>query len=693
MNNSIYIKRKNKLYLEKGENSLADDYIFNLLKNIESLGYTLSPELVDIVKTLSVDRLKQFYNQLISDLKENVGAYVEFKPMYPNFPEQVKEASKQELYSNAFWHYLGDWIGKRIIPKYEKKEREVLKDQVNLKIIELGNKDEFNAIFTKLLNSKTSMSDADKSDIQWFIKTYNSKVYLLTPDKIPLKENVAYYVGCLLKNDVTNAEQELLKHSKTATDILRIATALSDGDISLAENTKFKSFSKRNRKLLLTALETIGSITEDMLRYQNRWKRLGEKLHPFEYKNKFPKCFEAFDIIRNGKAFETFNSKVEKGLMDKDLSNLTTLLISRPGEFARRLDKLIRLTDNPKEVINIFSNIAESVSTPVLLQVLTHFKNRNKSKELRVFFPKGNVGKVKAIDYNLPIINRDVCDEIVLIVEKALVSKFSKYKPLGKVYLDEKLKNYTVPFAMRSASKALKTIARGSKIALPDGNTIRFFIYWKDGNSRTDLDLSALALDTDSRFKTTIAYYNLKDLGGYHSGDITSAPDGASEFIDIEISACLKQDIRYMLMSVNSFTNQPYCDLPYCFAGFMVRQFANSGEIYEPLTVENKFDLTASSRVAIPLIIDLYERKVIWVDLSLKRNLSTVNNVHNNLSSTTIINKSMTILEKPNLYDLLDLHIKARGEKTLDIEEANTIFATDKGITPTDIDIIVSDYL
>ncbi len=693
MNNSIYIRRKNKLYLDKGENSLSDDYIFNLLKNIESLGYTFSSELIEVTKTLSVDRLKRFYKQLISDLKENVGAYVEFKPMYPNFPEQVKEVSEQELYSNAFWHYLGDWIGNRIMPNYEKKEREKLEDQVKLKVIGLGNKEDFNSIFSRLLNSKTSVSDTHKKDIEWFIKTYNSKVFSLAPAVIPLKENVAFYVGCLLKNNIDNAEQELLNHSKTATDILRIATALSDGDISLAENTKFKSISKKNRKLLLSALETIGFITEDMLRYKNRWKRLGEKLHPFEHKNRFPKCFEAFDIIRNDKPFETFNSKFEKGLIEKDISSLTALLKSRPGEFARKLDKLIRLTDNPKEIINTFSNISESVSSPVLLQVLTHFKNRNKPKELRTFFPKGNIGKAKAIAYNLPPINQTICDEIVLITESALVLKFSKYKPLGKVYLDEKLKNYTVPFAMRSASKALKTISRGSKIDLPEGNTIRFFIYWKDGNSRTDIDLSALALDTESGFKTTIAYYNLKDSGCYHSGDITSAPDGASEFIDIEISACLKQGIRYVLMSVNSFTNQPYCDLPYCFAGFMVRQYAKSGEIYEPLTVENKFDLTANSGVAIPLIIDLYERKVIWVDLSLKENPSTVNNVHNNLSSTTIINKSMTTLEKPNLYDLLDLHIKARGEKTLDINEANTIFATDKGITPSDIDIIVSDYL
>jgi hypothetical protein len=693
MNNSIYIRRKNKLFLERGENALSDDYLYNLLKNIECLGFTFSKELIETVRTISADRLKQFYKQLIADLKENTGAYVEFKPMYPNFPEQVQKASEEELHSNAFLHYLGDWIGQRILPDYEKKEREKLQDQVSLKVIGLGSKEDFNAIFTKLLNSKSSLADTDKSDIEWFIKTYNSGIYSLVPAEMPTKENMAFYIGCLLKNNIIHAEQELLNRSKTATDILRIAAALSGGDISLAENTKFVSISKRNRKLLLTGLESIGFITEDMLRYKNRWKRLGEKIHPFEYKHRFPKCYKAFDIIRNDKPFETFNSKIEKGLIEKDIPTLTRLLKTRPGELARKLDNLIRLTSNPNEVINTFSDHADVVSTPVLLQVLTHFKSRNKPTELRTFFPKGNVGKAKAIENNLPLVSQSVCDEVVSIAEKALVSRFSKYKPLGKVYLDEKLKNYTVPFAMRSASRALKTVSRGSRIDLPEGNTIRFFIYWKDGNSRTDIDLSALALDSKSGFITTIAYYNLRDLGGYHSGDITSAPNGASEFIDIEISACLKRGIRYVLMSVNSFTNQPYCDLPYCLAGFMVRQFPNSGEIYEPLTVENKFDLTANSKVAIPLIIDLAERKVIWVDLSLKSNPSTVNNVHNNLSSVTIINKSMTSLVKPDLYSLLELHVKARGEKTLEINEANTIFAPNKGITPSDIEIIVSDYL
>ncbi len=53
----------------------------------------------------------------------------------------------------------------------------------------------------------------------------------------------------------------------------------------------------------------------------------------------------------------------------------------------------------------------------------------------------------------------------------------------------------------------------------------------------------------------------------------------------------------------------------------------------------------------------------------------------------------MTTLIKPNLYDLLNLHLQARGQKTLDMNEANVIFAVNDGIKPTDIDILVSEYL
>ena len=92
-------------------------------------------------------------------------------------------------------------------------------------------------------------------------------------------------------------------------------------------------------------------------------------------------------------------------------------------------------------------------------------------------------------------------------------------------------------------------------------------------------------------------------------------------------------------------------------------------------------------------MIDLLERKIYWTDISLKTNPNFNNNVYNNMSSITIIAKSMMSLVKPNLYDLFDLHVQARGKKVEDVNEANHIFAADKGVTPYDIDEIIANYI
>lgn len=58
-----------------------------------------------------------------------------------------------------------------------------------------------------------------------------------------------------------------------------------------------------------------------------------------------------------------------------------------------------------------------------------------------------------------------------------------------------------------------------------------------------------------------------------------------------------------------------------------------------------------------------------------------------------LVGKALTNLVKPNLYDLFRLHIEARGELVQDIEEAETIFSLNKGITPFDIEKIISDFI
>jgi hypothetical protein len=145
-------------------------------------------------------------------------------------------------------------------------------------------------------------------------------------------------------------------------------------------------------------------------------------------------------------------------------------------------------------------------------------------------------------------------------------------------------------------------------------------------------------------------------------------------------------------MSLNSFTMQPYCDLPECFAGWMVRQEAGSGEIFEPRTVQDKVDVASNTRVCLPAVFDLVERKVIWTDIAL-RSRPYWNNVENNLSGVSLMLRAILGLRKPSLHELFSLHIAARGRPAADAEGADTVFAVDRGLTPFDLDRIAADFL
>jgi hypothetical protein len=407
VNNEIYLRRRRKVFLSGGSGQLPENTAAALLKNIDPLGFTLSPQVIERLHTLSLEELTDFYTELVAGLRALVGAHREWKPMYPDFPTQVMEMSEARLYLNAIIHY---WTNQ--LPQYVKRERLPLLDNVELKVIELGTPEEFDSIFSILVSAKGSLSAQDKEDARWFVTHYGDGVFRLLPGEIPARETVAF-LGAALMSHTSRAPEFLQAHVKTATDVLRLAVALSEGDVSLAESTKFKTFPRSTRRLLLQRLNTFPNAIEDMLRWKGRWIRLGERLHPGEWKDKFPSAYSAFDVLRNDKPFATFNAQVEAALEKRDTQSAIALLQNRPGELARRLDHLLRLDlDRWQATLETFGSIAGQVSTPVLLQVWTHFKHRQDALELRIFFPKGNVGKVQALPNTLPKLPPEVCDAV-----------------------------------------------------------------------------------------------------------------------------------------------------------------------------------------------------------------------------------------------------------------------------------------
>lgn len=711
MINEILLRRKNKVIVERGnEVNPNSQYIATIIKNIEALGYTLSKELFEALQTLSRDDLQKFYLELVPILKKLVGADVIYKPMYPNFPESVMELEYVDLFINAIVHY---WSDGTLYPNEKREERLPLFDATKVKIIDIGTVEDLHEIFNNLCQSKTSISQTDKEDFEWIFKNMQVKF----SDEIPLKENVALIGKLYLENYSLATSRDIQKYFKTATDVLRLITAMSDGDISLATNTKFRNFKRKERRLLLELLQNCGGIEGDMLRYKNRWIRVGERLHPAEYSEaQFGKVITAFNKLRNGIKMETFAGKVTKAIETEDYKSALILLKKRPGELARKLDHLMRNADDKNSVINTFKDVASEVSTPVLLQVKEHFANRTKKLESRVFFPKGNLARCHCIENTLSDIDEKYCNAIVKICENALIENYKSKDFLGNVYLSEDFKRYVVPFSQRSASKALKTIIRGSRLPIDDNTkAMRAFIWWTNmgedegnhgygyDNERIDIDLSAAIFDGKWNYMEHVSYTNLRSdrYNACHSGDITNGGsvngDGVSEFLDVDIDSVIKYGARYIVYQVYSYTGQKYSDMPHAMFGWMSREDVKSGEIYDPKTVDQKMDLTSQSTVCIPVIFDCVNREMIWCDMNLSLNGCHSNyggnNVESNLSGVAATCYSMVNMSKPNLYDLIDLHIRARGLRVDNKEDADVIFDIASGITPFDTEVFMGEYL
>lgn len=726
--NEILLRRKNKVILGIGTAKVANDRcITTIMKNIEELGYTFSREVFDVLRTYSVNELTEFYLELKAALMKLKGANVVYMPMYADFPKGVMDAHFSELYINAMVHYWSDGI---LYPKNHRKrvnDRLPLFDETKVKVLQLGSEADVRQIFDNICTSRTSISRTDREDIAYLFETENMKL----PDDIPHKENAAYISALYLQKNPLARVSGLRKYIKTATDVLRLVTAMSDGDVSLAENTRYKSFTRRQRRMIMELLSGCPNIEGDMLRYKERWIKIGERIHPSEfdcsrYTLEYDRAINAFDKLRNNRKIETFAGKVEFDLAYGEYESALAELVKRPGELARRLDQLLRVA-HKESVIRSFASVAEKVSTPVLLQVREHFLHRAEQADVRVFFPKGSLAKCHSERNNLPDIDEKYCQEVIRICENALVKIYGQREPMGKVYLSEDYRNYVVPFSQRSASKAMKTIVRGSRLPMDSQtNAVRAFIWWTNmdkcdfesyDSGRIDIDLSAAIFDENWNYMEHVSYTNLKSAKykACHSGDIVNGGpvdgDGVSEFLDVDVDSVVRCGARYVVYQVYSFTCQTYADMPHAMFGWMERADVDSGEIYEPKMVEQKLDLTAGSMVCIPVIFDCVKREFIWCDMNMS--LSGVhmntggNNLESNLSGVAAVCYSMVNVKKPDLYDLIALNVMGRGVLVDNREDADIVFDTalylnndtvenerDKMvITPYDTELFMSEYL
>lgn len=699
---NLLFKRTKKVILTKGSES-NKKAVIALMGDLAELGYQLDQNTLDVAKTLTNRELRELHSFLTVELSRDLGAYVDFVPLFLKFPDDIP--SHEEYFHKRMVGFYKTFIydnfslekaktlscgcvvsslfdyelfgacpvcqfqsDELIVNEYNRNE---LKEPIVLKNIGLGSLNEAETLLKNILNSKVSFSSESKTQVKEIITFLKNDVigYLPTTGFLN-KENLATVYSLLFDHTTIDLNQFNLKF--TATDILRIAVAFSNGDVSLKNKTKF-SLNNRQRKFILSSLEKIGTQAkkEDMLRYSTEWIFLGKYLHVGSMFNKYPSTVNAFKALRNNpQTIVTYKRKIHKTVLNvlqtkKVSESDLSLFKQRPGEFARILDLLLRETHD-EQILVEFEKEINKIATPLLIKLAKYIGTRTESSEFRTFIPKGNIANMYYLEKdNRKPISKDLAGKAEKLINSEVKRRFSKKEALSKVFIDPKLKSLLVPFSQRSTTKTLNTIERGSKIKLLDSTqTLRMFLYWHENakSGRLDVDLSAVGYSSNWEMIDHLSFRNIKgkQISGVHSGDIQSAPHGASEFVDINLKKTLNNDIRYIVMNVHCFSGPMFSNFE-CFAGFMERQVSTIGKIYEPKTVQNKFDLSSNSKTNIPLIIDLVNREVIWADISLDdanhRNVVSDNKIISQIGKMTLQLDKNNV----NLFELFSLHAQARG--------------------------------
>ncbi len=696
---------------------------------LAAYGFSLDGGLVARLQGMSAEELTAVRESLLAVVREAVGAHVRHQPLFKRFPDNVPQdmdyfvrrllgyvTTALGLYETESGRYrvlsCGHAVDSKLfnldefnacpvcqcqVPELgavadqgDVAARPTLSELTPLKLLSLATEEGVWTAAVNLASSRTSLSASQKEFLGAVAAAEPVQFLARLPQELAFKENAMFVLARLLKAGCT--DPVVFRYVRTATDVLRAAVALCDGDVSLKETTRFK-LSNAHRRFLMQAFEalphTADNLLEDMLRYRGRWLRLGEVLHVGQFARQCPKMAHCFDVLRNHCGdITTYAARVEhlfnsQALLGEQASNeLLWLLTQRPGEFARKLDALLQRGLPLDKVLPAFESVVDKVSTTILLTLLTHVRGRSTPSALRAFMPKGSVSKmyVEESDSRVPL-SAQACQAMERVVRAALLRRFAEREALGKVYVAPELARVVVPFSQRSASSALTPMTRGSRLPFDASKGfLRLFLNWKepsDNSDYIDVDLSCGIYDDEWSLLSHLSWTSLHGAGrSVHSGDVRSAggPDGASEFIDLDLAALRKRGARYASVYVFSWSGQSFNTFP-CFAGFMEREEPGRGEPFEAKTVQQKYAVSGDRRVMVPMFVDLQTNEVVWADMGMSGRSYGGACVENSSKRTVQQHRAVLAMSDNRmcLHELFELHAQARGELVSSAEEADLV--------------------
>lgn len=655
---SQIVKRTQRVPLIEGADGNGEAIARQLDVALMKVGFKLSGELLTHLSTKHPAAVKNLGDEIILAVRELLGDHVRHNVYFRDFPENVPDTT--EFWLGCIADALSDLQSAPIValelsmgsvnlldlPKYGKylhsfEDMVAAHDQFvesltdRITVLQLGGTlvQETTALYFQLAGSRIPLNEQDQVLLR---ELADVCLFGPQPEKIPVRENRAIINSVRLQNG-----QPL--QADTVTDILRLACFASGGDVSLQSATKFGSFSRPIRRALLGQLDQVIAESEaklaDVNQHAEPWKRLGEKLHPHEYP-RLENAAKVFAVARGDQIAKSLAAKVEMAFEKKNIPEAITLLSRAPGMLMRSLDRTLRNAtgDEAGLLAEAVSTVLGKVSGRVILSVREQLLNRLSGSQIRIFV--NQAGKAwTGKDQRSPLPEKSTRELLQVLDEEIL----RRLPAVGGLIVAPEVKTLALPLSDKAKASGFAVMPRGSTQAVK-GDLLRFFIYWKQHHQRTDYDLSLLILNAQFNSIGQVSFTNLRsggrDIEAVHSGDITNAPNGASEFIDVDLKGV---SCAYLVPQVNIYSGEDFTEVEEAFFGFMTVNRDQRGLPFEPRTVRTKSDLRGKGNVALPVAFarqadGSWEAK--WLNMFLNGH-PAMNRVEGNRVSTSMLVKAL----------------------------------------------------
>ncbi|GAA2332621.1 hypothetical protein [Dactylosporangium salmoneum] len=455
------------------------------------------------------------------------------------------------------------------------------------------------------------------------------------PAEIPVRENRA------VLNDIRLLLGRPLLAVDTTTDVLRLACQASAGDVSLATPTRFRAFRRRERRVLLGALNDIIGASPgklgDVPRYAERWKRLGERLHPHEYAQ-WPHAQQVFAVARGERRVPTLAGRAEAAIRAGAIAPAAATLSAAPGMLLRSADRLLRLAPAAERaaVVEAVTGALGSASGRVLCSLREHLDNRLRPASARMFANRARRAYIGPD--RRPPLPADLVADLSARLDAEIGARLPEFdRPL---LVDPAVLDVALPLSGKAAEGGFAVLPRGSRSTV-NGELLRFFTYWRQASRRTDYDLSVLLLDEDFHTAGQVSWTNYKHDGIVHSGDITDGRDGATEFIDVPLSV----RGQYVVPQVYIYAGESFYDVAESMFGYQIRTEDQRGVPFEPRTVRARSQMRGEGRIALPMVFARGEHgwQAVWLHLYLQGRPS-FNRVEDN--KLTVADRVRAVVER-----------------------------------------------